>query len=134
VKRFLHSVIYLLALFGAVPQVVHAQDAGPSPDSTSVGHRPTPEEVVARMDARLSLTDDQKAKITPIIAERQEKMKALADSGGRRRKKGREMRSIIQDSDKKINAVLNDDQKRKYAEMEQEMREQRKQRRANRGE
>jgi len=84
------------------------------------------------MDSKLSLSDEQKAKITPIIADRQAEMKALAQSSGRRRKKGREMKSIMSESDKKIEAILNDDQKKKYEEMEQEMRDRVRQRRAER--
>ncbi|HUM03963.1 MAG TPA: hypothetical protein VLT90_00785 [Terriglobales bacterium] len=83
-------------------------------------------------DSKLSLSDDQKAKIKPIIEERQQKMQALAGSGGRRRKKAREMKSIMEDSDKKITAVLNDDQKKTYAEVKQQMREQAQDRRHNR--
>jgi Spy/CpxP family protein refolding chaperone len=84
------------------------------------------------MDSQLSLSDDQKAKITPIIADRQEKLKALAESSGRRRKKAREMRSIMEDSDKKIEALLTNEQKTKYEQMEQERREQARERRAQR--
>ena len=35
-----------------------------------------------------------------------------------------EMKSVLDDSDKKINAVLNDQQKEQYAQIEQQMREQ----------
>lgn len=128
-KKFLFSALCLLALFASLPQLARAQDAGSSPRARNW---PAPEEVVAKMDSQLSLSDDQKAKITPIIAERQEKLKALADSSGHRRKKGREARSIISDSDKKIEALLNDDQKKKYEEMEQQRREEARERHAHR--
>ena len=36
------------------------------------------------------------------------------------------MKSIMEDSDKKMNAVLNDDQRQKYKEIEDQMREQAK--------
>jgi len=42
------------------------------------------------------------------------------------------MKSIMSESDKKIEALLNDDQKKKYEEMEQEMRDRVRQRRAER--
>jgi len=74
---------------------------------------PTPEEVVAMLDSKLSLTDDQKAQITPIIADRQQQLRAAtADDSTRRFKKARKMKSIYEDSDKKINAILTDDQKK----------------------
>lgn len=37
--------------------------------------------------------------------------------------KKRKLKSIFEDSDKKIKALLNDEQKRQYAQVEQEMRE-----------
>ena len=126
-KKFLISALCLLSL--SIPQIARAQDSDSRPHARNW---PTPEEVVAKMDSKLSLSDEQKAKITPIIADRQAEMKALAQSSGRRRKKGREMKSIMSESDKKIEALLNDDQKKKYEEMEQEMRDRIRQRRAER--
>jgi hypothetical protein len=75
-------------MFAATPLPARAQSAG---QEQSGYHRRTPDEVVAALDSKLSLTDDQQAKIKPIIAERPDKMRALADSGGRRMKKAREM-------------------------------------------
>jgi Spy/CpxP family protein refolding chaperone len=92
---------------------------------TTTGGWPTPEEAVARMSNKLNLTDDQKAKITPVIADRQTKMRALmADTSGRRMQKARKAKSIMSDSDKKIEAVLTSDQKKTYAEMKEQMKEQ----------
>src|SRR5215475_3717354 len=91
---------------------------------------PTPDEVVAKMSTKLSLTDDQKTKIKPIIADRQEKLKALAaDTSTPRLQKARKMKTIFDDSDTKINALLTDDQKKKYAEMSEEMRQEDRERR-----
>jgi periplasmic protein CpxP/Spy len=128
VKTALFSAVATVGLLISAVPITRAQDASAS-QGQSVYHRRTPDEVVAALDSKLSLNSDQKAKIKPIIAERQEKMQALADSGGRRMKKAREMKSIMKDSDKKIKAVLNEDQQKKYAEIKQEMREQAKQRR-----
>jgi hypothetical protein len=123
----------LLVVLASAPSVARAaQD--PASSSDQAGRQlPSPEEVVARLDEKLSLSDDQKAKITPIIADRQQKLRALAaDSSGRRYKKARKMKGIFSDSDEKIKAVLNDEQKQKYAEMQQQMREQVKERRQQR--
>jgi Spy/CpxP family protein refolding chaperone len=127
VKKLLFSIICLLALVALAPQALRAQDADQHARSM-----PSPDQVVAKMDSKLSLSDDQKAKITPIIADRQEKIKELAQSSERRRKKGREMKSIISDSDKKIEALLTNDQKQKYEELKQSRKEQMKERRAAR--
>jgi Spy/CpxP family protein refolding chaperone len=125
-KQFLF-IACLFALLLAAPQVTRAQDTASGQDQA--GGWPTPEQVVEKLGQKLSLTDDQKAKITPIIADRQQKIKALAtDNSGRRFKKARKMKSIFSESDKKIKAVLTDEQKQKYTEMEQQMRDQARQR------
>ncbi|HEY1264156.1 MAG TPA: hypothetical protein VGF06_11585, partial [Terriglobales bacterium] len=112
------AIACTFALFSFLIPSALAQSA----DNSGGRQWPAPEEVVQKLDQKLSLSDDQKAKLTPLIAERQEKMKALASESGRRRKKAREMKAIYSESDEKIKAVLNDDQKQKYAEAEQEMR------------
>ena len=122
-------LVTLLTLFAAAPQSARAfQD---SPSSETQTHKlPTPEEVVSMLDRKLSFSDDQKAKITPIIADRQQRLREVAaDQSGRRFQKARKMKSIYEDNDKKIKAVLTDDQKKKYGEIEQQMREQIKERR-----
>ena len=119
----------LLALFVVLPQTARAFQDSPS-GQDQARQLPTPEEVVAKLGDKLSLSDDQKAKITPIIADRQQQMKALAaDQSGRRFQKARKMKSIYKESDEKIKAILNDDQKKKYEELEQEKREEMKDRR-----
>jgi Spy/CpxP family protein refolding chaperone len=129
VKKPVVFIAILFALFVSVlPVSVTAQDSGE--DSAQARKLPMPEEVVEKLDSKLSLTDDQKAKITPIIADRQQQMRAVAtDSSMRRFQKARKMKSIYKDSDKKIKAVLTDDQNKKYEEIQQEMKEQMKQRR-----
>ena len=116
-----------IAMFVSVPQIARAQ--GAATQEQSGYHRRTPDEVVATLDSKLSLTDDQKAKIKPIVEERQQKMRTLSDSGGRRMRKAREAKSIMQDSDKKIDAILNEEQRKMYAEIKGQMREEAKQRR-----
>jgi len=91
----------------------------------STGGWPTPEEAVGRMNTKLNLSDDQKAKITPIIADRQTQMRALmADNSGRRLQKARKAKSILSESDKKIEAVLTADQRKTYAQMKEQTHEQ----------
>ena len=97
------------------------------------GQIPTPDEVVQKLDQKLSLSDAQKEQIKPIIADRQQKLQALrGDTSTHRKAKARQARSIFNDSDSKINAVLNDEQKQKYAQMQQEMKAEIKQKRQQR--
>lgn len=129
-KTLLLSLVCLFALVTSLPLQAKAQDsadASSSQSSASSGW-PSPDEVVSRLSSQLSLTDDQKAKITPIITARQQKLKEIASSSTRRRKKAREMRSVVQDSDKKIKAVLTGEQQQQYEQMEQQMRAQMRQR------
>jgi Spy/CpxP family protein refolding chaperone len=81
------------------------------------------------MADKLSLSADQKNAITPIIVDRQQRLKAVAaDNTASRRQRGQQLRQIMSDSDAKINAILTPDQQTKYAEMEQQMRQQMRQR------
>ena len=124
-KKHLLSGVCFLALFAVQPSfsLGYPQDSQ-APAAASQATPPSPDQVVAMMSSKLSLTDDQKTKITPIIADRQQKMKALkADTSMRKMKKAREAKSIMDDSDKKIEAVLTAEQKPKYEQMEAEMKE-----------
>jgi uncharacterized lipoprotein YmbA len=99
--------------------------AAPVAQAAPVTAWPTPEKVVAILDTKLALTDSQKSELVPIIAERQQKLKALAaDTSGRPRRRVRKAEEILKDSDKKIKKVLSPEQQEKYAAMEQQMREQ----------
>jgi|SRR6516165_8675303 hypothetical protein len=111
----------------SVPYAARTKAAVPAAQEKSW---PSPDEVVAKLDSKLSLSADQKAKITPIIADRQDKLKALAaDTSSTRLQKAQKMKAVYDDSDTKIKAVLNDDQKKKYDEMQAEMRDQMRERR-----
>jgi periplasmic protein CpxP/Spy len=116
----------LVAGLALLPTVAHAQDQD---SSDTRQQKLTPEQVVNALATKLNLTDDQKAQITPIVAERQQELRELAsDTSMKRRKKRREMKSVFSDSDKKIEALLNDQQKQQYQQIEQQMREQAKER------
>lgn len=123
----------LIAGFALLPPAARAQDDDSSGAADASQQKLTPEQVVNGLAAKLNLSDDQKAQITPIVADRQQKLRDLAaDTSMRPFKKKREMKSILADSDKKIEAVLDDQQKQQYQQIEQQMREQMKQRMQNR--
>jgi hypothetical protein len=83
------------------------------------GHQTSPDEELQSLDKTLKLTDDQKTQIKPILEDRQQKMQSLRtdislsgpDRWGR-------MRSIREESNSKIRNLLNDDQKKKFDEMQ----------------
>jgi len=107
-----------------------AQDApAAAPDAAAQqggGHRqpPTPDEQVARMTKRYNLSADQQTQIKPIVADAQQKMMALrGDSSMSRDDKMAKMKSIHEDSNTKISAILNDTQKAQFAQDQQRMQE-----------
>jgi len=132
-QNLLVAILIALSSPGARTAIGQQQAAQPAANqpipSESVpetrGGWPTPEESVNRMSNKLNLSDDQKAKITPIIADRQTQMRELMDdTSSRRLQKAQKAKSIMSDSDKKIEAVLSKDQKKTYEQMKEEMREQ----------
>jgi len=78
------------------------------------------------MTAKLNLTPDQQAKITPIIADRQQQMQAIrADTGSRPMQRMKKAKAVGEESDKKINAILTPDQQKQYAALKKQMKERR---------
>ena len=90
---------------------------------------PSVDDQLKNLTERLSLTDDQQAKIKPILEDQRTQMQALMKddslSPDDRRAKGR---SIRESTDTKIRDVLTDDQKKKYDAWQQEMRDRMRQR------
>ncbi len=122
------AVLVLIAGIAFLVAPARAQDQDTTSQASTTQPR-SPEKTVELLASKLNLTDDQKAQITPIIAERQQKLRELQGESGRRMKKARKAKGILENSEKKINAVLTDEQKKKYAELKQELREERKERR-----
>ena len=113
--------------------------AAPTPDASAPqqggghgqwgGHQQTPDEQVARMTKRYNLSADQQTQIKPILANQQQQMMALrGDSSLSREDRMAKMKGIRDDSNTKIQAILNDSQKAKYAEDQQKMQERMQQR------
>jgi protein CpxP len=90
-----------------------------------MGHGPmTPERQLQRLSEALNLTDDQKQQIKPILEDRQKQMEQLhADSSVSDDDKRAKMHTMMEDSNTKIRAALNDDQKQKFDKMQERMRD-----------
>lgn len=68
-----------------------------------------------RLATKLSLNDDQKAKVLTILTDQATQMnKAWEDSKEDRAAMKTKVTAIMSDSDTKLNAVLTDDQKKQY--------------------
>jgi protein CpxP len=102
-----------------------AQTQPPANGQGQWGHKHMdPDQQVAHMAKRYSLTSDQQAQIKPILANRQQQMQALRqDTTLSREDKIAKIKSIRDDSSNKIQAVLNDTQKQKFAADQQRRQE-----------
>ncbi len=126
------SACFGLGVLAAAPQ---AQDQSNTSQAKESGrHRQAdPQREVNRLAKKLNLTDDQKNQIVPILTDRQQQMKSIhEDSSLSAQDRRAKMRSAMEDSDAKIKAVLNDDQKQKYEQMQQQRRERMQQHRQER--
>jgi protein CpxP len=74
-----------------------------------------PDEQLARMTTRYSLTAEQQDQVKPILLSQQHKMQGLRqDTTLSREDRMAKMQTIRTDSNAKIKAVLNDDQKKQF--------------------
>jgi len=76
--------------------------------------RMTPEMRVAAIDKAVTLTDDQKTKITAIYTEDAKKRQDMMASGEDRSTLMPKMQAMMADENAKIKALLTDDQKPKF--------------------
>jgi hypothetical protein len=74
----------------------------------------------------VGLTDDQQAKIKPILEDARAQMqKVMQDDSMSREDKMAKGRTLREATNSKIRDVLNDDQKKKFDDMQKEMQERR---------
>lgn len=114
-----------LSIVSFVP-AAFAQDSGTAASSDNASapqHRaPDPQKQAARLAKHLGLNDDQAAKITAILQSRQQELTAVrSDSSLSQQDRRAKVRSIQQDADSQINALLTPDQQKQYAQMKQNM-------------
>jgi Spy/CpxP family protein refolding chaperone len=100
-----------------------SQTGGPPPGQ--MGQRgPNAERELAQLTEALALTPDQQTQVKTILKERREKMEALRASGAQPTRE--QMMAARKDTDGKISALLNDDQKTKFANWQQQRMERRR--------
>jgi protein CpxP len=128
------KTLFLLVILMTGSTMIPAQAQSPDDPSSPTSATDTPgrsaNDVVDILAKKLSLTDEQKAKILPIIADRRQKIQEVRnDSTLRPRQRMGQVKGILADSDKTINALLTPEQQSTYAQIEQEMKAQAKARR-----
>ena len=84
------------------------------------------EKMTSKLVEKLELNDKQKAEIYQINLATANRMKVVRDGNLEPEAKRAEMKSLRQNADKQINAVLTKDQQAKYAAMKEEMKEKHK--------
>jgi hypothetical protein len=103
-----------------------AQDTPPptqGQDQGGRGPRPMdPDRQLQRLTRELNLTADQQSQIKPLLVEHQQKAQALfQDQSVAQEDRHARMKALSDDMHGKIAAVLNDQQKQKFQEMQQHM-------------
>jgi Spy/CpxP family protein refolding chaperone len=130
--QFMQSRLLTLALGGlltlGVTGAAIAQDnAPPAQEQGQPGpggpRHMDPDKQLQHLTKELDLTTDQQSQIKPVLVDRQQKLQALfQDQSVSQDDRRTRARSIIGDSNSKIEAVLNDQQKQKFEAMQQRMR------------
>jgi hypothetical protein len=83
---------------------------------------PSANDMVAQMTTRLNLTADQQAKVKAIIEETHQQMRTtMNDQSLSKEDKQAKMKQMHESVQSKVNAVLTDEQKPKFAAMVKEM-------------
>jgi Spy/CpxP family protein refolding chaperone len=127
--------IFLLAFSAGlmvVGQTSHALQAATAPQEhgamggSTMGPM-TPEARLKMLTEKLNLTDDQQAKIKPMLEDQSKQMKAIHDDASLApADKQAKMKEVHESSIEKMNAVLTPDQQAKWKQMRQEMMEKHK--------
>ena len=139
------SLAAVLSLgFGAGSAVGQdAQDAPPPPQQSGqqpdqpgpgmgrgMGHRPmeSVDDQIKSLNKKLKLSDDQQAKLKPILEDQRKQMEAIHnDSSLSREDRFGKMQDLRQSSDTQIKSVLTEDQQKGFDKMRAEQRERMKQ-------
>jgi protein CpxP len=123
-NKHMKKVLIICGLLFSVIAFANAQDA-PEKKQGGRGGMGTPEERAQRttdqLTKQLNLNEDQKAKVKTIYLEQAASMtKVREESKGDREAMMAKMKTANEETDKKVEALLNDDQKKTYATWKEE--------------
>jgi Spy/CpxP family protein refolding chaperone len=134
-SRKFSIAVFLLAFAAGlvvVRQTSHALQSAPGVQEHSAMGGPamaamTPEGRLKMLTEKLNLTEDQQAKLKPILEDQSKQMKAVHDDTSLApADKQAKMKELHESSTEKINAVLTPEQQTKWKQMRQEMMEKHK--------
>lgn len=114
------AVLAAVLLAGSCALWAQADQPPASPNGSPQGQMrgPNAERELGQLTQTLSLTPDQQTQIKALLQERRGKMEALRS--GENPPTREQMQAIRKDTDAKISALLNDDQKTKFAAWQQQ--------------
>ena len=116
--KLLLSVLALAAVASA--PVLRAEDAPPAPGTDAPAHKPPHGDRLKELAEKLALTDDQKAKIAPVLKDEAQALKDLRDDTSIEKKDKRaKMMDIRKSHADQILAILTPDQQAKFKAMQE---------------
>ncbi|MGH9544683.1 MAG: hypothetical protein ACRD23_05655 [Terriglobales bacterium] len=84
-------------------------------------HMPTVDDQLEHLTKKLKLSDDQQAKLKPILEDQRKQMEQIHnDSSLSREDRFSKMQELRQSSDTQVKSVLNEDQQKSFDKMRQE--------------
>jgi len=137
--RFVGTFALLAGLFffaGASLFASTPQDQTQQQPQNKMNRRgmPSPDERLQMLTKQLNLTDDEQAKIKPILIDEQKKMEDLRnDSTLSRQDRFQKMRDIREDSSKQIRSNLDETQQKKFDDIQKEQQKRMQERRNSGG-
>jgi protein CpxP len=125
------SILTILVLLAAALTFAQTsqESQGPTPNKHAGMHHngESADQHLQMLSEKLNLTDDQKAKLSPILQDQMQRMKAVReDSSLSQEQKRAKMKSIHESLHDQISAVLKPEQQAKFEQMRQEQKEKHK--------
>ena len=126
ISMLLGAVLATGAALAQAPNQSQPSTAAQPQQTTHVREHkaPDPDRMAKHLEKKLNLSNDQVTKIKPVLEDRVQQMQALrADTSISQQDRRNKAHQIAQDSNSKIEAVLNDTQKQQFEQMLQERRD-----------
>ena len=115
------TVVMLLAAGLTFAQPSQQSQAPPSDKHAGMQHEESADQHLQMLSEKLNLTDDQKAKLKPILQDQMQQMKVVReDSSLSEEQKRAKMKSVHESLHDQINAVLTPEQQTKFKQMRQD--------------
>ena len=125
-SAFVAGMIVMAPISHAGQTAPAAQEHGAMGGGSMMGPM-TPENRLKMLSEKLNLTEDQQAKLKPILEDQSKQMKAIHDDSSLApADRQAKMKELHDSSVEKMNAILTPDQQVKWKQMRQEMMEKHK--------